>query len=298
MGQITTIAVERVKNISKQEFIEKYYKPQRPVLIEKLAKDWDAYEKWNLDYFQEHAGDQKVPLYNSEPTKGKQNSAAPVKTMKLYDYLELLKSQPTDLRIFFYNILDNMPELLEDIKYPDIGLKFFKRLPVMFFGGGGSRVLPHYDMDLSDLVHFHFHGHKAVTLFSPKQTKYLYKVPFAVHNLEAIDMDNPDFSKYPALQKAQGIYAEMKHGDALYMPSGYWHYIKYLDGGFSITLRSLPRHPVRFVKMLANVFAMRPFENVMRKLWGERWVNYKEKRVLTRTNKKMAKSRNNGALPQ
>jgi hypothetical protein len=289
MGQIRTKPVERVQNISKKEFVEKYYKPQRPVIIENLAKDWDAYEKWNIEYFQEHAGGQMVPLYNSEPTKGKQNSAAPVMEMKLYDYLEMIKKEPTDLRIFFYNILDNMPELLKDIKYPDLGLKYFKRLPVMFFGGGGSRVLPHYDMDLSDLIHFHFHGHKRVILFSPEQTKYLYKVPFAVHNLESIDMDNPDFTKYPALQKVEGLFAEMKHGDGLYMPSGYWHYIKYLDGGFSITLRALPRHPVRVAKMLGNVFGMRFFENIMRKLWGQNWVNYKEARILSGTNKRFEK---------
>jgi len=295
MGQIKTKPLKRVRNISKEEFVKHYYKPQRPVLIENLAKDWKAYEKWNLDYFQEHAGDQVVSLYNSEPTKGKQNSAAPVMDMKLYDYLELIKSKPTDLRIFFFNLLDNLPELLNDIKYPDIGMKFFKRLPVMFFGGKGSRVLPHYDMDLSNLLHFHFHGHKSVLLFPPKQSKYLYRVPFSVHNLESINLDNPDFLSYPALQNLEGEYVEMKHGDALFMPSGYWHYIKYLDGGFSITLRSLPRNPIRFINMLGNVFIMRRFENIMRKIWGQKWVDYKEARILRVTNRKYAKDQRNNA---
>ena len=295
MEQIKIKPLKRVSNISKEEFVEQYYKPQRPVLIENLAKDWGAYEKWNLNYFQEHAGDQVVSLYNSEPTKGKQNSAVPVMDMKLYDYLELIKSKPTDLRIFFFNLLDNLPELLNDIKYPDIGMKFFKRLPVMFFGGKGSRVLTHYDMDLSNLLHFHFHGHKSVLLFPPKQLKYLYKVPFAIHNLESINMDNPDYSSYPALQYLEGEYIEMKHGDALFMPSGYWHYIKYLDGGFSITLRSLPRNPIRFFKMLGNVFIMRRFENIMRKIWGQKWVDYKEERIVRITNKKYAKYRRNNA---
>jgi len=289
MGQLKTIPIERVQNITKEVFVKKYYKPQRPVLIENLTNDWPAHKKWTIEYFQTAAGDQVVPLYNSEPTKGKQNSAAPVQEMKLRDYLEILKTKPTDLRVFFFNLLDNVPALLEDIKYPEIGLRFFKRLPVMFFGGGGSRVLPHYDMDLSDLVHIHFQGNKSVTLFPPDQTKYLYKVPYAVHNLETINMDNPDFKKYPALKHLEGIQVEMKPGDALYMPSGYWHYIKYLDGGFSITLRALPRHPGRLVKMMSNVFFMRPFENGMRKIWGQKWVDYKEKRILAKTNKKYAK---------
>ena len=171
MGKIRTTPIERIGSISKEDFIKNYYIPQRPVLIENLTEDWGARKKWDLDYIQAMAKDQMVPLYNNEPTKGKQNSAAPVMQMKLYDYLELLKNEPTDLRIFFYNILDKMPRLLDDIKYPDIGLKFFKRLPVMFFGGSGSKVLPHYDMDLSDLLHFHFHGRKSVLLFPPEQTK-------------------------------------------------------------------------------------------------------------------------------
>src|SRR5690606_16212723 len=125
MGQLKTIPITRDNAISKEDFINQFYKTQRPVLIENLTSDWPARKKWNIDYIQKKAGDQVVPLYNNEPTKGKQNSAAPVMEMKLYDYLEILKTKPTDLRIFFYNILDKMPELIKDIQYPDIGLKFF-----------------------------------------------------------------------------------------------------------------------------------------------------------------------------
>src|SRR5690606_6333092 len=162
MGQFKTTAITVVEDISKEDFIANYYKAQKPVLIKNLTKQWGAYDKWSLDYIQSLAKDQVVPLYNNEPAKGKESVYAPVKEMKLYDYIELLKTQPTDLRIFFYNILDSMPELLKDFSYPDIGLKFFKRLPALFFGGGDSKVFLHYDIDLPDSMHFHFHGHKSV----------------------------------------------------------------------------------------------------------------------------------------
>ena len=293
MGRIKTIPVTRVKSITKEDFIKNYYKPQRPVLIEDLAKDWPAYKKWNLDYIQGLAGDQIVPLYNNEPTKGRKNSVVPAKKMKLYDYIQILKTQPTDLRMFFYNVLQKMPELTKDFTYPDIGLNFFKKLPVMFFGGQGSKVLAHYDMDLADLVHFHFHGTKNVTLFAPDQAKYLYKVPFTVHNLEIIDMDNPDFEKYPALQFAEGVSVRMKHGDALYMPSGYWHYITYLDGGFSITLRAFPRNFKKLARLFSNIIFMRTFENMMRRIIGQKWVDYKEENTLKRVNRRYKKKYNN-----
>src|SRR5690606_34249382 len=293
MGRIKTIPVTRVKSISKEDFIKNYYKPQRPVLIEDLAKDWPAYKKWDLDYIQSLAGDQIVPLYNNEPTKGRQNSVVPAKKMKLYDYIQILKTQPTDLRMFFYNVLQKMPELTKDFTYPDIGLNFFKKLPVMFFGGKGSKVLAHYDMDLADLVHFHFHGTKNVTLFAPDQAKYLYKVPFTVHNLEIIDMDDPDFEKYPALQLAEGLSVHMKHGDALYMASGYWHYITYLDGGFSITLRAFPRNLKKLARFFSNILFMRTFENIMRRIIGQKWVDYKEESTLKRVNRRYKKKYNN-----
>jgi len=287
MSQFNITPIPRIKNISKVDFIEQYYRPQKPVLIENLTQDWPAYEKWSLSYIQSKAGDQIVPLYNNEPAKGSESVYAPKKEMKLAEYIQILKTQPTDLRIFFYELLKKMPELLDDFEYPDIGLKFFKKLPALFFGGGASKVFMHYDIDLPDSMHFHFDGHKSVTLFSPDQTKYLYRVPYSIHNLEAIDMDNPDFEKFPALQYAQGIQADMKHGDALYMPSGYWHYIKYLDGGFSMTLRALPRSPKRFLNMLSNVVVMRNFDNFTRKYWGQRWLDYKDELAIKRTERNL-----------
>ena len=294
MGTIKTTPIERIKSITKADFIERYYKPQKPVLIEDLTKDWPAYGTWNLDYIQSLAGDQIVPLYNNEPTKGRQNSVVPAKKMKLYDYIEILKTQPTDLRMFFFNVLQKMPELTKDFSYPDIGLPFFKKLPVMFFGGKGSKVLAHYDMDLADLLHVHFHGHKHVTLFAPEQAKHLYKVPFTVHNLEVIDMDEPDFEAYPALQNAQGISVEMTHGDALYMPSGYWHYITYDDGGFSITLRAFPQKLLRLAALFKNIVFMRTFENLMRRVMGQAWVEYKEQRMVQRMNRRYKKEQSGG----
>jgi|TARA_R110002012_G_scaffold273585_1_gene459564 ribosomal protein L16 Arg81 hydroxylase len=283
---IKTIPVDVVETIRKADFVAKYYKPQRPVLIKNLTRDWPAYKKWNLTYIQSLAGDQVVPLYNNVPTKGHKKSVVPAKEMKLFDYIELLKSGPTELRMFFYNVLQKMPALTKDFEYPDIGLPFFKKLPVMFFGSKGGKVLAHYDMDLADLLHVHFHGTKKVTLFPPDQSKFLYKVPYTVHNLETIDMDAPDFETYPALRKATGISVEMKHGDALYMPSGYWHYITYEDAGFSITLRAFPRKPKRLAKLFSNLLFMRNFENIMRRIRGETWTDWKEEKVLKDVNKK------------
>ena len=148
----------RVRGISKETFLREYFIPQKPVVIEDLSEDWGAAKNWNLEYFREKAGDIVVPLYDGKPAKGKQKSHGPAKRVKMMEYIDILKSGPTDLRMFFFNLLQNCPELVKDFKYPDLGVKFFKRLPVLFVGGQGGKVVMHYDMDLADNFHFNFAG--------------------------------------------------------------------------------------------------------------------------------------------
>ncbi|WP_353125917.1 cupin-like domain-containing protein [Parapedobacter pyrenivorans] len=281
MGMFNLEPLERIQPIPKAEFIKNYHRPQRPVLIENLTNAWN--DKWTFDHVKSLVGDQTVPLYDNKPAQGKESVYEPVTSMRFSEYIDLLKTRPTDLRIFFYTLKDHCPQLLKDFEYPDIGLKFFKRLPALFFGGGLAKVFAHYDIDLPDNLHIHFEGSKRVVLFGPDQSKYLYKVPFSIHNIDKIDMENPDFDRYPALKHARGYEVYMKHGDALYMPGGWWHYITYLDGGFSMTLRALPRTPERAAQMLYNVFVMRLIDNTMRGIQGQKWLDFKERWAYRRT---------------
>ena len=127
--------IVRVKHLSKENFIRLYLKQEKPVVVENFTQDWPAYQKWSLDYFADNYGDVVVPLYNSNPAKGKEPSRKPVKHLPLKAYIDILRKGPTDLRIFFFNILKKAPNLQQDFKYPDLGVKFFKKLPVLFFGG-------------------------------------------------------------------------------------------------------------------------------------------------------------------
>lgn len=272
--------IERVKTISKEDFYTNYYKKQKPVVIEQLTSDWPAFQKWNLNYIKEIAGDKTVPLYDDRPVSHKDGFNEAHAKMKMSDYVDLLQSKPTNYRIFLYNLMKEVPSLKEDFKWPEIGLKLVKQLPMLFFGGENSKVFMHYDIDYSNILHFHFHGQKKCMLFAPNQTPYLYKVPHALISREDIDFDNPDFEKYPLLQKANGLITTLNHGEMLYMPEGYWHYMKYETPGFSMSLRAFPRNITNLSKAAYNVFIMRNFDNFMRKWKGQQWIDYKNNKAL------------------
>lgn len=277
--------IPRRRNLSKEEFQEEYFKPGKPVVIEDLTKNWPAYERWDFEYFRKKAGDAVVPLYNGKPAKGRQNSHGPAMKIPFREYIDILEKGPTDLRMFFFNLLQNCPELLDDFEYPDLGVKFFKKLPVMFIGGEGSSVVMHYDMDLANNFHFNFVGKKKVILYPPDQSGLIYKVPYSIVSMEIINMDEPDFTKYPALAKAKGYETVLEHGDTLFMPSKWWHYIKYETASLSLTLRSLPKSPGKIAEVLSNLLFMRNYDNLMRKVQGQKWIDYKNRKAVKNTHK-------------
>lgn len=285
--KLNTQPVERVKSISSEDFINHYVKPQKPVVIEHLIEDWPARDLWTFDYFKSIVGDLEVPLYDSRPITSKYKYNEPQSKMRFKDYINILQSKPTDLRVFLFNLIKERPVLQDHIKVPDVGLKILKSLPFLFIGGQGSKVFMHYDIDLANILHIHLQGEKQCLIFPPSETKYLYKVPNSLKTNDHIDFTNPDFERYPALAYAKGYTADLSPGETLYMPEGYWHHMHYKTAGFSISLRALARKPKHLGKAFYNITVMRFYENLMRKLKGDQWLKRKQIESIENTHNRL-----------
>lgn len=286
---VQLVSTQRIESVTPETFTREFKASRRPVVLETLTRAWPAYEMWGLDYFAAALGDKIVPLYDSKPARDRKHQHAPAKRIPLADYLDLLRGGEKDLRMFSFNIHAEAPALKDDFRHPEIGLKFVKNLPVLFMGGAGARVQMHFDIDLSDLLLCHFGGRKRVLLFSPEQTRYLYRVPFSFSSLFDVEIDEPDYDKYPALRHVEGEVAELDHGDALYIPPGYWHFVLYDQVGFSLTLRAFPRQPAIFLRMLYNILILRSAESLMRRTVGQRWNDRNERRAIEKTHKHLSR---------
>ncbi len=277
--------IPREKTLTKEAFLKKYFRPQKPVVIENFIEDWPAYSKWNLEYIKKVTGDKMVPLYDDRPVKHDEGFNEPHAKMKMGDYIDLLKSEPTKYRIFLWNVLKEVPQLQKDFSYPDFGLRLMKGLPMLFFGGRDSYTFMHYDIDLANIFHFHFEGEKECILFPQSETKYLYKIPHSLIVREDIDFHDPDLEKWPALQNARGHIAHLEHGQVLYIPEGFWHYMRYVTPGFSMSLRAIARRPKNLGRALYNIFFMRHFDNMMRRFKGQAWIDWKNEQALIKTHR-------------
>ncbi|MGV4414967.1 cupin-like domain-containing protein [Chryseobacterium sp. T1] len=277
--------IDVIDDISQEDFREKYLKPRKPVVIKNMARNWPAYQKWTMDYIKEVVGDVVVPLYDSAKADPAAPINAPTTEMKFGDYIDLIQREPTDLRIFFFDPIKFAPSLLKDYVSPkDLMGGFLDKYPSMFFGGKGSVTFLHYDIDLAHIFHTHFNGRKHVLLFEYKWKERLYKLPYATYALEDYDIENPDFKNFPALDGVEGIECFLEHGDTLFMPTGWWHWMKYLDGSFSISLRAWDKSWGVKAKSLWNLTVQRNFDNVMKKNFKGKYMSWKEKKAVERAN--------------
>jgi hypothetical protein len=207
--------------------------------------------------------------------------------MRVADFVERLRAGERDLRIFFLRVVAELPELTADFTYPDLGLRFFDKLSVLFVGGRGARVQMHFDIDRADILLCHFGGKKRVILFAPEQTRHLYRVPFSFSALHGVDPALPDYERFPALARARGEIAELRHGDALYIPPGYWHYVLYDEIGLSLSLRALPRRPRDLLAAFTNIVGLRTVDGLMRRVLGQRWNDRNERAAVRRTHERL-----------
>ncbi len=274
---ISLTAVDVLEKTTQETFMKTYKRDEFPVVMKDITQDWSATKLWSLEYFERLAGEKEVKLYGTSSSRDKTMLYGEQTSMQIKKYFDLLRSGENDLRMFFFEILKEIPELQHDFEFPEIGLKFFKKLPTMFFGGEGAKVQMHFDIDCADIFLCHFGGKKKVMLFAPDQTPFMYHVPYSFSSLYDIDYRVPDYEKYPALKHLNGYETTLQHGDVLYIPPGWWHYIEYEEMGYSMALRALPRKPKNIYTMMKNVFWTRNIETFMRKKQGAQWTDKNEK---------------------
>ncbi|MDF3077360.1 MAG: cupin-like protein [Sphingobacteriaceae bacterium] len=282
--------VDTVETISTEDFQKKYLKPRQPVVIKGLTKDWPAREKWTPEYLKSVVGDIKVPLYDNS----KADPAKPINSatthMAFDEYIDLIKREPTELRIFFFNIFKQAPQLLNDVVLPkDLMGGFLESMPAMFFGGSNSVTFLHYDIDLPHIFHTHFGGRKHVILFENKWKRRLYCLPNATYALEDYDVANPDTKRFPALEGVEGIELFLEHGDTLFMPTGWWHWMKYLDGSYSLSLRAWDSSIMRKAEGLFNLATKGGVDSVLKMALKTSYSQYRERVAIKRAERALAK---------
>jgi hypothetical protein len=99
--------------------------------------------------------------------------------------------------------------------------------------GNRTRIAAHHD--LPDNLACVVAGHRRFTLFPPEQIANLYVGPLdytpAGQPISLVDFARPDYERFPRFAEAwkAARVAELGPGDAIFIPSMWWHHIESLD---------------------------------------------------------------------
>ncbi|MFT4153769.1 cupin-like domain-containing protein [Parafilimonas sp.] len=283
--QLRQLPVEAT--IDSKRFIKEYLLTQQPVVVRNFIDPFcPAMTKWNIEYLKEKAGHLQVKLYGKENEFNDHVSSLPVGSCSFSDYLDMITTGPTELRLFLFNLLQQMPDMKQDIIINDLtDGRIVKWLPYLFFGGAGSSVRYHYDIDMSHVLLTQLEGEKEVWLFAPEQSVWLYRIPFNFHGL--VNLQKPEAQKYPGVKYLSGLKCTLQKGDTVFIPACYWHYIQYTTGGYSVSHRIFPAGLLNKLAGFSNIVVTRKFDNIMRSIFKDRWFSYKLALAHKRANKEI-----------
>jgi Cupin-like domain len=269
--------IEKVSFIEQEEFSESYFKPLRPLVIQDMAKSWPASNKWTPDFFKEQHGNKQVKVYDSSFVTAGKHYMSKLKTVSLREYIDTVMTKEQDLRMFLYNIKSEIPELVDDIVFPSLIKGISRNFVFMFFGCKGSVTQMHFDIDMSHVLHTAMYGKKTVYLFPYEQGKNLHGYPFTCRSY--VNVEKPDFMKFPGLKNVQGYKVLLKQGETLYIPSGYWHHFVYDEPSYAISLRCSSQTWSGKLHGLYNLFVMSPIDRLMNIISPQAWFNWKQQQA-------------------
>lgn len=278
-----SLQIDTLESIDKSTFKTKYLKFQKPFVIKGLVKPTVAGSKWNLQYIKDILGKIEVDVYDN---KVKTNTAYTHGDLKMpfSDFVDIIsKDEPTSYRLFLFDGFKHAPDLRNEFPCPDFFNGILGKIGFMFFGGKSTKVRMHFDIDMSNVLLTQFEGRKRVVLFEPKYNDLLYRTP--LNTFSITDIDNPDYEKFPGLKYVKGYDVMLEHGDSLFMPSGYWHYITYQEGGFGVSYRKMAHSISLKYEGIANLTYRLWIDKLMTATLNSRWTNYKMKIAYDRANK-------------
>lgn len=268
--------IDVVHNISKEDFNKYYLSTQKPVVIKGLIENKPAGSLWSFDYFKKTMGDLEVDIYDNGLKKdGSAFTSADMK-MRFEDFLNVIdKDEHTGLRMFLFNLFKHNPELKKEFPCPDIFKGMLDHVGFTFFAGKDTTVRIHYDIDMSNVLHTQVLGRKRVVLIAPEYNELVYRLPLNTYSL--VDLDNPDYNRYPGLRYVIASECILEPGDSIFIPSGYWHLMTYLDGGCSVAYRKIAQTNKMIVHALLNLIVYLPVDKLLVNLFPKGWQALKER---------------------
>ena len=225
-----TAGVAWVRDLSSQEFLEHFYAPSRPALIEGDVADWAVLGRWTPEYLAQAVGDAEIE-YGDSRSDGEDG---PKRTLPFRRFIERATDEDAgdDLHLTTFDSERNA-DALAPLR-AELGILDTFLHPTSGAMGIGSRgtFMP-LQFALTNTLLVQLVGTGRWHLLPPSETGKLYNHRHVFSDVQ--DITDPErVRQHPLVADARGSEVVLNPGDVLFIPVGWWHQAR--SDSFSVTM--------------------------------------------------------------
>ncbi|MFT7128297.1 MAG: hypothetical protein ACI89U_000403 [Gammaproteobacteria bacterium] len=228
--------IERIESASVDEVLKLVSEARRPVIFSGLDSDFEFLQKWDLDFFAKL--DTAVPVQRPEPDGV--NYFVKYQETPMKDFVNRIRDGE-NLYIGAKQILrngglrsdkDGLGVLAEHLTIPPWVERSGISTANLWIGAGNNHTLLHYDPWNTILMLAK--GKKEFIVLPERETSKVY--PYGALNFWSLYLGKVLHSKIRPLNiqkryqakfsKAEGFRGIISAGEMIFIPAGYWHYVK------------------------------------------------------------------------
>ncbi|MCB0748220.1 MAG: cupin-like domain-containing protein [Ignavibacteriae bacterium] len=227
--------LEETKDFNPANFKKNYINKRKPVLLKGYASKWPAAKKWDLDFLSDLEFNKSVRIEVGNVIQNETNvQRANFKTFieSLKTYKDTDKDKPY---LSMFNLFDYFPDLKNDVDLSILTNYTKYNHPGAWIGPSGTITGFHWDS--TDNILTQLKGRKLLVIASPKFKKQMYTSKKYDYDAIAsqVDINNYDEKKFPMVKHVEFKKLILEPGDTVFIPRGWWHYVKSLDTSISVS---------------------------------------------------------------
>jgi Cupin-like domain len=227
-----------------------YYFSNRPLVLRGLTADWPAMGKWTPEYFAERFGDVIVEVMRGRESDPyfEANCDDHRTSLPMSSFVAEVRNAGRSNDV--YLVAKN--ELLANPKFASLWDDFLSPCGILdercqrgstrlWLGPAGTTTPLHHDA--SNILFCQVYGRKLIKLIPPYYHEQLYNRDGCMSD---VDLDDVDFRRFPLMRKVLVLEIELQPGEMLFMPLGWWHWVRALDVSISLSFQNfiVPGRPV------------------------------------------------------
>ncbi|NPC73514.1 cupin-like domain-containing protein [Corallococcus exiguus] len=232
-------ALEVRQGVPPEEFFQRYYFGHRPVVLRGMMADWPALQRWSLTYFRERLGsvDVEVMMGRDADPEHAAFQDRHRSRMPFSDFLSLLETGTRTNDYYMVPRNENWREgglspLREDLRAPAgiIEPDLRHDMLTLLLGPAGTVTPLHHDN--MNILLGQVMGRKHVRMVPSFERHRVYPHRGTFSHVNA---DVPDLTLHPLYAEATVLEAVLEPGDLVFLPVGWWHWVRALDVSASVT---------------------------------------------------------------